>query len=228
MKTPMLNCVDGSQEGVSIYGAAAGLIRNIDENEAQINGEFSRGESRILVSSDMLRDGQLQDHLFVGLDEDPENVGMTIFSPALREDSYLARKQEYLRNVESFVGLQRGMLSDANTQDRTATEISSSAGDFNLTVIQFQQMWQECLQDTVKLCAQLAEMYGLPQIMDTQVSVDWGNGVLYDEEKKWAEYLQMVEEGLLRPEIALGWRFGLPAKTPEEWEAIRKDWMPEQ
>lgn len=37
----------------------------------------------------------------------------------------------------------------------------------------------------------------------------------------------MVEEGLLRPEIALGWRFNLPAKTPEQRDAIRRDWMPD-
>ena len=48
LKTPMLNCVDGSLEGVSVYAAVAGLIRNIDENEAQMNGEFTRGESRVI------------------------------------------------------------------------------------------------------------------------------------------------------------------------------------
>ena len=31
MKTPMLNCVDGSLDGVSVYAAVTGLIRNIDE-----------------------------------------------------------------------------------------------------------------------------------------------------------------------------------------------------
>lgn len=47
MKTPVLNCVDGSADGVSIYAAVTGLIHNINENEAQLDGEFSRGESRL-------------------------------------------------------------------------------------------------------------------------------------------------------------------------------------
>ena len=148
LKTPMLNCVDGSADGVSVYAAVAELIRNIDENEAQLSGEFSRGESRVILSRDMLRDGELQDHLFVGLDEDPEAVGMTIFNPNLRVDAYLARKQEYLRNVESLIGMRRGMLSDANMEERTATEITSSAGDFNLTVIEFQKMWEDAQAKT--------------------------------------------------------------------------------
>ena len=227
LKTPMFNCVDGGPEGVSVYAAAADLIGAIDENEAQLRGEFTRGQSRIIASRDLLRDGALQDSLFVGLDEDPEQVGITIFSPQLREQSYLARKQEYLRNVESILGLRRGMLSDANAQDRTATEIASSAAEYNLTVIDFQAMWQEALGRVLELCSCLAELYHLEPLTDTSFHVDWGNGVLYDEDQTWAAYQEMVAKGLLRPEIALGWRFDLPWETEQQRAYIRKTYMPE-
>lgn len=227
IKTPMLNCVDGSHDGVSVYAAVAGLIRNIDENEAQMNGEFTRGESRVIVSSDMLRDGTLQDHLFVGLDEDPERVGLTVYSPNLRFDAYLARKQEYLRNVESMVGMRRGMLSDANMEERTATEITSSAGDFNLTVIEFQKMWEEAQARTLRLCGMLSQLYQLPYPENMTVTVDWGNSTLYDEDKVWEEYRQMVSMGLIAPEVALGWRFNLPANTEAERQTIRDRYMPQ-
>ena len=227
LKTPMCNCVDGSTDGVSVYASAAGLIRLIDENEAQLRGEFQRGQSRILASRDLLRDGALQDHLFVGLDDAPEQVGITIFSPQLREESYLARKQEYLRNVESILGLRRGMLSDANAQDRTATEIASSAAEYNLTVIDFQGMWQEALEKALTLCGKLAALYQLGAIKDPSFSVDWGNGVLYDEDSTWESYQEMVAKGILKPEIALGWRFDLPWETEAEREYIRKTYMPE-
>ena len=228
LKTPMLNCVDGSFDGVAVYAPAVGLIRNIDRNEAQLNGEFSRGESRILVSADLL-DGERQfsDHLFVGLDEDPEQVGMTIFSPQLREQSFLARKQEYLRNVESVIGLKRGLLSDANVEERTATEISASAADYNLTVMDFQRVWEQALRRLVTLCGILAQMYGLGGGETGTVSVDWGNGILFDEDKTWQEYMAMVSAGILKPEVALGWRFNLPAETPEQQAAIRAKWMPD-
>jgi len=227
MKTPMLNCVDGSADGVSVYAAVAGLIHNIDENEAQMRGEFSRGESRVILSQDMLRDGQLQDHLFVGLDEDPEAVGMTVYSPELRFDAYLARKQEYLRNVESMVGMRRGMLSDANMEERTATEITSSAGDFNLTVIELQKMWEAAQGETLKLCGKLAGLYRLPFPEQMEAAVDWGNSTLYDEDKVWEEYRQMVSMGLIAPEVALGWRFNLPAATESERQTIRERYMPQ-
>lgn len=229
VKTPMLNCVDGSEDGVSVYAAAVDLIRNIDENEAQLREEFRRGQSRLVVSRDLLKeDGRgnqiLADHLFVGLDEDPEQVGITIFSPALRQQAYLERKQEYLRNVESVVGLKRGMLSDANMEDRTATEISSSAGDYNLTVIDFQRMWQRAVEQTVALCGILAKLYGLKEPRP-DISIDWGNGILYDEDKVWQDYRQMVADGMLMPEIALGWRFNMPWETPQQRQAIRQRLM---
>lgn len=100
----------------SVYAAGGWLDPNINRNEAQLNREFENGRSRIVASADLLRTGsdgkkRLTDDLFVGLDDDPDAVGMTIFSPALREQSFLARKTEYLRNVESLIGLKRGLLS---------------------------------------------------------------------------------------------------------------------
>ena len=229
LRTPMLNCVDGSADSVSIFAPAVGLIENINRNEAQLNGEFDRGESRILVSRDLLDENrQLADHLFVGLDEDPETVGITTFAPQLREQSFLARKQEYLRNVESVIGLKRGMLSDANVDERTATEINSSQSDFNLTVLDFRKMWEEMLPKAVDLCRVLARLYGLPGWGDEGYVLDWGNGVLYDRDAMWQDYRQMVSDGLIKPEIALGWRFHLPAETETQQAAIRKKYMPEK
>lgn len=227
MKTPMLNCVDGSPDGVAVYAPAVGLIRNIEQNEAQLNGEFNRGESRIIVSADLLnRNRELSDHLFVGLDEDPERVGITTFAPQLREKSYIARKQEYLRDVESMIGLKRGSLSDAYLEERTATAIESSAADYNLTILDLQSMWEEALCESLRICSVLAGLYKLP-VPDGNISVDWGNGVLYDEDRTWEAYQGMVTTGLLKPEIALGWRFNMPTNTKEDLQAIRNRFMPD-
>lgn len=226
LTTPMINCVDGSADPVSLYAAATGLIHSIDLNEKQLSDEFLNGKSRILVSKDLL-DGAsgLTDRVFVGLDEDPERIGISIFSPQLREQSYLARKQEYLRNIESVIGLKRGLLSDANLDDRTATEIAASEQEQNLTAMDFQRMWEQALQECVCLCRILSKMYRLPEPKENPV-VDWGNGVVCDEEKTWADYLEMVKAGLLKPEVALGWRFNLPAETDQQQAIIRARFMP--
>ena len=94
--------------------------------------------------------------------------------------------------------------------------------EFSLAVLDFQQMWQAAAEEVMALCLQLAALYEMPAQVG-KVSFDWGNGVLYDQEKTWADYMEMVEKGLIRPEVALAWRFGMEGADEE---AIRKKWMP--
>ena len=235
VRTPMENCVDGSNDGVSVYEPAAGLIRLININEAQISGEFEHGESRIIVSNDMMEVDEkgkraFRDHIFSGIPESPEDVGVKIFSPAFREQSFLARKAEYLRNVESLIGLKRGILSEVEATERTATEITSSAGDYNLTIIDFQQMWETAIMEAARLCGILGQLYnvrGAQEPTENDIIISFGNGILYDEDKVWEQYKDMVARGLLKPEIAVAWYFDLPWDTDADIAEIRRKYMPE-
>lgn len=235
LKTPMENCVDGSPDGVSVYAPATGLIHSIDRNEALLNGEFERGQSRIIASSDLLRKGKdgrrrLTDKLFVGVDDDPEAVGLTIFSPELREKSFLARKQDYLRAAENVIGLKRGLLSEVEAAERTATEITSSKGDYAITITDIQEMWTAAAKEAVVLCGKLGQLYRVPgahEVDPEDILLSYGDGVLYDRDKANQEMLAQVQAGLLTPERYLGWYYELPANTPEERAKIRADYMPD-
>ena len=235
MQMPIENTVDGSEDGVSVYAAAVGLIHNIDRNEAQINGEFERGKSRVFVSADLMKRGEdgkrrFDDTVFSALDDSPETVGVTIFSPELREQSYLNRKREYLRNVESIIGIKRGLLSEVEAAERTATEVTSSEGDYNLTIIDLQEVWTQAVKDAVKLCGILGRLYHVPgatEIDPDDVRIDWGDGVLYNREKVGQEMLQQVQSGLLAPERYLAWYYELPCDTPADRQKIREEYMPD-
>lgn len=171
VKMPMTNCIDASCEGVSVYAAAESLLKAIAENEQQLQGEFRRGQSRLVVSRDMLRDGQLRDELFVGLDESPETVGITVFSPELREQAYLNRQQAYLRAVENLIGLKRGLLSQVEAVDRTATEITSSEGEYMGLIRELQQVWEAAVKQAAALQEALTGQ-------TPQWEIRWGDGVL--------------------------------------------------
>ena len=85
------------------------------------------------------------------------------------------------------------------------------------------------MKEAMRLCGILGQMYqvdGAHAVKDDAFSIDWGNGILYDENKAWEDYKSMVSTGLLKPEIALGWRFGMPTETEEDLAAIRKKYMP--
>lgn len=235
LRTPLLNTVDGSADAVAVYAPAEKLIRNINRNERQLNAEFENGRSRIIASADMFRRDEngrrvLRDDVFTALENDPEDSGITIFSPELREQSYLNRKNEYLRNIESLIGFKRGILSEVEAAERTATEITSSEGDYNLTIIEFQTVWENAVRDAAALCRELGRIYRVPgavEVKPEELVIDFGDGVLYDRDKTWTEYKEMVQMGLIKPEIAVAWYFELPHKTPTDIEKIRKDYMPE-
>lgn len=172
VKTPMANCIDGSREGVSVYAAAESLIAAAEENERQLQGEFQKGQSRLVVSRDLLSRGQLQEDLFVALDESPDTLGITVFSPQLREQSYLSRQQAYLRTVENIVGLKRGLLSQVEAVDRTATEITSSEGEYMTTVMELQRMFEEAAGKAMALVA------AIDRKAVGEYAISWGDGVL--------------------------------------------------
>lgn len=231
---PIVNCVDGSKDAVSIYAPAVGKIHNINRNEAQLNGEFERGKSRIVASEDMFKKDKngkrsIKDDIFVGLNDDPEVIGIKIFSPQLREASFLARKQDYLRSVENIIGLKRGLLSEVEAVERTAKEITSSEGDYSLTITDLQQMWEASAREALRVCGVLGRLYHIPGAIDLPedaVVFNWGNGVLYDEAKTYQELKEQVAAGLLQPERFVGWYHNLPCDTPAQREKIRKDYMP--
>lgn len=238
LRCPAENCVDGSADAVSVYAAASGLIHNIYQNDAQMNREFENGKMRIAVPGTMMRRDKngrkiLTDDIFAAapVADLDGNMGMTVFAPALREQSYIARKKESLRDIESQIGLKRGVLSDVETAEKTATEITSSAGEYNLTIKDFQEEWDKCVRELVRVCSVLGEIYkvqGATKVdPDNDVAINWGNGILYDEEKEWATLMQLVSAGLLKPEIALGWKFNMPTETPEDLQAIRDKYMPD-
>lgn len=236
LRVPLENCVDGSADAVSVYAAAAGLIHNINRNERQLSREFENGQSRVFASADLLtkrKNGtrELPPGLFVGLDDDPDSTGVTVFSPALRQESFLARKKEYLRNLETVIGLKRGLLGEVEAAQRTATEVTSSQGDYALTIQDLQQMWESAVRQTVLLCGRLGKLYRVSGAFepdpDKAVRIEWGNGVLYDKDKAWAETLQLVSAGMLKPELALAWKYGEPCQTKADLQKVREKYMPE-
>ena len=236
LRLPLENCVDGSADPVSVYAAAAGLIHNINRNERQLDREFDHGESRVFASADLLdkrKNGRpvLPPGLFVGIDDDIANTGVTVFAPALRQESFLARKREYLRNVESLIGLKRGILGEVEAAQRTATEVTSSQGDYSLTIQDLQQMWETAVRQTVVLCGKLGRLYRVPGAFEPDperaVCIDWGNGILYDKDKEWTAAMQLVSAGMLKPEIALAWKYGLPWEKPSDLRKVREKYMPE-
>lgn len=235
LRMPAANCVDGSADAVSVYAPAMGLIERIDRNEQQLCAEFELARHRITVPEDMLqrdKNGRraLRDSVFVALEDGRQELGPQAFSPSLRDEPYERREQHYLRAVENLLGMKRGMLSNAQEVEKTAFEIASTAGDYNLSLIDLQRAWYDCAREYLALCDKIGQMYGYCDgsawDASERLSVTWGNGVLYDPEKELETDLRLAGAQLLRPEIVLARRFDLPWETEADLAAIRAKYMP--
>lgn len=91
-------------------------------------------------------------------------------------------------------------------------------------------MWQNGAGQALELCAALGKVYGMPGLSfdaGKDLTMDWGDGVLFDRTRTWNEYMSMVTSGLLRPELALAWYFDLPHADAAQLAKIRKDLMPQ-
>lgn len=122
------------------------------------------------------------------------------------------------------------ILSDAEVVSKTATEINSSAGDYSLSIMDFQHLYYDALQAALRLGDQIGQAYRLCDASAwsaDELTVTWGNGVLYDADQEWTERKELVQMGLLKPELALAWKFDLPAETEADLAEIRKNYMPE-
>lgn len=119
LRVPLANCVDGSMDAISIYEPAMGLIRNIDQNEKQLNDEFELARHRLIAPAEMLKTGRdgrrtLDDSVFVALEAHIRNIkNKTLADDALGDKENLQKhqlmlaryRQEYSRYCKA-TGLQ--------------------------------------------------------------------------------------------------------------------------
>ena len=91
-------------------------------------------------------------------------------------------------------------------------------------------MWESAVRRALVLCGRLGRLYRVPGAFVPDPAraarIDWGNGVLFDREREWAELMQLVEAGLLKPELALAWKYGLPWDTDADLARVRRQLMP--
>ena len=235
LRVPLANCVDGSMDAISIYEPAMGLIRNIDQNEKQLNDEFELARHRLIAPAEMLKTGRdgrrtLDDSVFVALKDIHSDLAPTAFTPQLRDEPYERREQKYLRAIENQIGLKRGMLSDAQEVEKTAFEVASTAGDYNLSLLDLQQVWFDGVREYLTLCDTLGKMYRYcdQRAWDVteQLAITWGNGVLYDPDRELETDLRLVAAQLLKPEIAVARHFDQPWEDEEDLKNVREKYMP--
>lgn len=142
-----------------------------------------------------------RERLFHGLDVNTGILQNTpfyqVFSPALRDGSYLSGLNQYLRNVESHAGLSFGVLSQVADVEKTATEIVSSKQKLYATVSDLQAAMEDALRGLIEALDYWADhIPDAPGRGKLSVSFKWDDSIILDRLSEMAQWQQEVTMGL--------------------------------
>ena len=230
-RIPAANNIDPeSPLGVSVYSRASDLIKEADKQYSRILWEYEGTELAVDASAGALKKDEKgqwnmpkrKRRLFRELNIDRGSGGdlYEVFSPAIRDSSLFNGLDKILKRIEFNCSLAYGTLSDPQNVDKTAEEIKTSKQRSYAAVCDMQAALQKALEHLVWVMDVYATAYNLAPKGEYEISFTWGDGVLQDTDKEYAQRMQMADSGYLRPEKFVGWYFGVSD------EVAREEYMP--
>lgn len=213
-KNPLPNRIDGSENGVSIFENAVGLIKKADIQLNRLDWEFESGERLIFgdyqifnktrATSDSSYTWKMpkgKKRLFVGIETGDDTV-WNEHSPNLREQNFINGLNEYKREIEFAVGLAYGDLSKGDVVEKTATEIIASKKRKYDMVTAIQKNLKVCLEDFAIALAFYHNMYtahiGFSCVFHDSIKVD-------DETQRAQDRLDMQLGIMSKIEYRMKW-----------------------
>lgn len=224
-KPPIANTADtNSLCGMSIYGDAATveLIKQADEQWERLRWEYKSGERKVLMDGNTSTANMFDKRLFEIGAFTADGDFYQFLNPELRNDAVYKGFQDVLRRIEFNVGLSYGDISDPQTVEKTATEIRSGKQRKYVLISSIQTSLEHTFDALIYAMDVYATLYGLAADGEYEVTYDWGDSILDDQETKGNEFARDLQ--LLNAGIMNDWEFR--AKYFNEDEATAKAALP--
>lgn len=225
-KMPFANNIDPSSPlGVSVYSRASGLIEQADKQYSRILWEFEGTELAIDASADALKSDNgtfkqptRRKRLFreLGIDRGTSGDLYEVFSPEIRDTSLFNGLDKILKRIEFNCYLSYGTLSDPQNVDKTAEEIKSSKQRSYSAVRDIQKALQTALEHLIWVMDAYTSLYKLAPGGTYKTSFSFGDGVLEDADLEFNRRKMLVDAGYLKPELLIGWYFGVSDEGVKE------------
>lgn len=196
---PLDNTVDDDPNGVSVFEDGIDLIRKADVQFGRLDYEFKSAERKIHADLSAVRpvgNGHYQlPEIYVDVNGDSDDFYKE-FSPALRQDGFIAGLEEIRRGIEFAVGLSYGDLSNPQYVEKTATEVNAAKFRKRNTVDKIQEQLRVCLEDFVFALA----FYNRLTKSGYEFTCEFKDSILNDEQSEREEDRKDLANGTLRPE----------------------------
>ena len=196
IKSPINNRKTDDKYGVPITYGCDSTIAEIKETMKQLYREYKLKETFVGADSTMFdgKDKLPLNGLFKKIDAGDDTF-FEVFDPAFRP--YTERLQELYQRLEHEIGTSRGILSEVNTANATATEIKRSMFDSYTIVDDMRSNIEKGIEDFLYSANVLANAYNLTPQGDYEVSFDWDYSLLEDSQETFGQLITAQSKGII-------------------------------
>ena len=220
-RTPYANNIDlDSELPISIFANSLGTLHEIDEAHSEYCAEFKKMSAKVFADRTVLKENSgIPDDYFVGISGDGTSTmeqQIMAYAPQIRETEHSAKINKELRFYETQIGVSSGTFSfDTQKGLVTATQVLSEDRTTYNTVCQIQRQLRPVLQALSQIIVTLARFYGV-DCEDGECAIEFGDSVFEDTGTEFNRRFQMVQAGLLKPELFVSWYYGVPVERALE------------
>ena len=228
-KMPDANTIDTSSPlGVSGYSRAISLIKDADIQYSTLLWEYEAGQMAIDIDRDALMTrtddngnnhtelGHLQQRLYRFVDLSTTGDTYQPYSPALRDNNYMAGLNTILMRIEDVCAISRGTLSDAAAEARTATELKILKQRSYSANAEIQHALEHTLRDTIYIMNVYCDLYEITPEGDYDVSFEWDDSIITDVDAELGKQITLLQNGLTSKKDVIMWYFGMTDRQAED------------
>lgn len=218
IKSPINNRKANDKYGVPITYGCDKTIKEIKELLAQIVREYDLKQAFVGADVSMfgINDKLVEGGLFKKLDTGKDEF-FEVYDPAIRDSSYFNRLQELYMRLEHEIGTSRGILSEAQTANATATEIKRAMYDTFTIVDDMRANIEKGLEDFFYACEVLANAFNITPGGTYEIAYNWSYGLIEDSSEEYMQLVQGLAQGVIDKVELRQWL--KPTETVEEAQA---------
>lgn len=202
-KSPIDNRQNTDNYGVPITYGCESTIREIKDCLKQIIDEYEAKKVFIGVDYTMFKKDKngkdiLPDSpLYKKFNSDKDDM-WEIFDPAFRDSAYMVRLNELYARLEKQVGTSRGILTEVETEQATATAIRKALYDTFTIVGDTRNAFEKGMNDLIDGINVLANYYNITPMGDYEINYDWSYDLLESTEETFSQLMQGHSKGVVK------------------------------
>ncbi len=219
IKSPIDSRKELEDYGVPITFGCDKQIERIMKDLEQIDREYSLKEAFVGADITMFKgdDALPTNGLYKKINAGEDNF-WEVFDPAFRDTSLYNKLMNDFAILEKQVGTSKGILTEVQTSNATATEIKKMLKETFDIVDDIRDSLEDGLNDFLYACDVLANFFNLSPQGDYELVIDWSYDLLEDPTVSFNQLIQGVNNGVIKKAELR--QFIKPNETLDEAQAV--------